>query len=1093
MHSTPILLLVTTALFVLGACRATTLVEPQLVLQGQVIDDESREAVTGADVVLLGTRMVTPEPGSWFEVTRVTTGADGIFSFPAIAEMRDLPHLSIEIRAEQYGTIRYTPLSGIKRFVGAHPRLGKARYLGRVEVSRARTIRGVVTAANGTPISAAAVTWLPQNDGPEPPTWSAQRLPTTSDEAGRFEISVPDNASDLLCTAPGYASVVLPIVTEEDDEQRFELEPATQLRGRVVASDGVPIRGARIQVETIEEFHDTHLDRTATSALPVTTSGDDGTFVLDQLPRLRRVAGLVSSDEHVARRFQHDDSGSDMKIVLNRGRRLRFELTSPDAGEVPPIAFVSTPELSEHIAVRQGDTFETPPIPTSAGSGVLLVHGFAPRGVDWPAGSNDHDLGRISLERGRSLTVDVTQPDGTPLPHAYVSFFGESGFGPWGANLSLQGLYDGNAFSDRHGRCRLGGMLALEGQVFVEALGHPTLHRHIRTSDREMALKMTIPEPASLRLNILDSSGRSPGMHATWRLTSRSPFSLEATATLVGFRLGWAVSDTTELGESRTLACITPDVAMELDLSVGEDEITLQVHPLLPLESRELEIDIATLDWGQDEASDGSVREVLAEAVMGALEGGSGEAPITIRVTDASGQRQPDVKAWAWTIDGDAGDRLEHFLSGPAEGSSNEAGVIVLHEVPYVPLAISLAGPGGVAVVHLEPDFDRDTAVDVQLEEGVPYSGRVVNEAALYPDHLDELDVELASTEDPDWRWADHRQTSRTAPDGTFSFVAPPGPVRLTINSAGDEDIVHEADDASLLPQVIPLAKVGWALRISSPDLSRARTMSLHLEDTEGEWTWRQSYQSTPREPIHVPGPRATIYRCTVRTSGHEAIIDHAVEVLEDQADAVTIELAPLARPVALAIETVTGGGQPVPWVLVQAATSRTDFGSFHNMNGFDHWTYTDRNGRAVIAVDRADSCRLLTTAVGFGALDHALTAEELEKHGNRQHPLRLHFLAEATLLIHTVDEDDEAVKHDVSLRYTLPDGSEAYTDLGEYDESVAGYRFTGVAPGSYTIQVSDFFGELVLAEQVVELEEGASRVVTVVIEEQQGDEAEVD
>lgn len=1068
-------------LFLSTSCRQTAKQpheDPRpMLVRGKLVDSDSGARISGAIAVLLGSHSVALGAANWFEVAKTTSDSDGVFQFDETPEVRDLPLVTVEIRSPDHATMLYKPVSVSPIY--RYPRSGKPTDLGRIELFRTVNIRGFVLGRDGSPIRDAALTWSLRSDFPIPPYWTCPLQPPRSDRDGRFDIAVPNTIGALQCSASGYVAVAHTVgPTWFDEEQRLILEPAQALRGQVVDTYGKPVAGARVRI------HAARVDGELPPDEFVATTNPDGHVAFDGLPILDNGAATVHSPNHVTRSLEFDCVDSGFQLVVERGRRVRFTLDLPDASPLPNIVMLSSPELEDDVVQRRGDHYLTPVLPTAAGSGVLIVPGFAPCGIQWPAGEGDHDAGLISLELGRSIWIQATHADGAPLANANVMFRPEISFAVWGLSVSLSGLHY-LGLTNEQGLCKLAGIVKTEGRLILVPPEAASRELELYSGDPEQVIDMVLPAPASLALSFTDT--RTPGRTdvANWRLVSSELFSPECTPALTGAFIGWQLYGSLAPREACELEKLSPDVELELEVTVGTAQATVSVEPLEPREHRELEVDFASLAWSGSE-QDFTTRESVARSFGQVLTPGSDQILLSVQVIDASGTPQPNATVTAWEISPDPDDHeLGDFLEYPSSEATNQNGIATLSGLPYEELALSVAGKTGVAVMRFRPRSVEEQ-VTIVLEPGVPYTTRVINQTPSNPNAPAEAEVTLQGV---NGRWLYFKQEAATKFDGSVTLFAPPGPVTLEVDPEDDRDsLSFEAESASDLPTRIPFPLTGWNLHLASPEPLRARTVTIEVEGPDKwEHHWRGHYTTLPTQPIWVPLPTGQEYSINVRSSGHAPVTDHLAQI-DDQGTVVSIQLESLAEPVFLHVRTVQDDGSPLPWIVLQAGTARTDFGSFYNLSALDWWSFSDGDGYAVLPIHPGFEHRILAEANGFGALDHSLTTQEIESHQSREHPLLLRFNPEGSILVRIVTPDGRPVRRDVHLRHTLLNGSEHDSAVATFDEDVSGYRFTGLAPKEYTIRVTEDWSETVVAEKTVTIASGASIETTVEVPDSDSD-----
>ncbi|MEW6746457.1 MAG: carboxypeptidase-like regulatory domain-containing protein [Planctomycetota bacterium] len=118
---------------------------------------------------------------------------------------------------------------------------------------------GRVLDGSGQPVAGATIHIIPAADEErasflegDPEDWFATGLEVTSDEEGRFALTVQrhDIAHAVIARKPGFGWDFVPLDAQVQDQQQpllLHLEPTCRLRGRVVDQDGEPISKARVR------------------------------------------------------------------------------------------------------------------------------------------------------------------------------------------------------------------------------------------------------------------------------------------------------------------------------------------------------------------------------------------------------------------------------------------------------------------------------------------------------------------------------------------------------------------------------------------------------------------------------------------------------------------------------------------------------------------------------------------------------------------------------------------------------------------------------------------------------------------------------
>ena len=306
---------------------------------------------------------------------------------------------------------------------------------------------------------------------------------------------------------------------------QIEVETETRLR-RIVGASG-PLPGARVWAAP------------RYASWLVTEHVTDATGEL-HLPWRSHV--IVTHPEHRSARVRASKAAEEIRLEPARWLQMRL---------VPRVA---PPAIScEPLAVRfdrSGDGYRSRPFDPECVGAELGVRGFMPEPVEWPDGEGLHDLGRVELERGGWIDLQIVDSKGNPIPHAEVT--------DWWTRTS-----------DAQGRLQWGPLPAEVAEFTVSADGFRSSREAVSVGRQSTTHRVVLFADATVSISVVDVAG----------------VPIRALVTAEGSRAHhWTDSD----GAVDEMAVPS---GSEVTLSVTTDShlVHVKVPPLLPGEHRTLD------------------------------------------------------------------------------------------------------------------------------------------------------------------------------------------------------------------------------------------------------------------------------------------------------------------------------------------------------------------------------------------------------------------------------------------------------------------------------------------------------------------------
>ena len=307
----------------------------------------------------------------------------------------------------------------------------------------------LVVDSNGEPISNANIYMSASQEGPQ--VSNKYNIATNADGFVTQKIQKSTTRVRVWCRAKGFAPLfanwepayfssgkILP------KEFTFIMYPAETIGGRIVDSDGEPIKGAKLQVSygsggtpPLGDRQKYNIWLAYGSAAVVTD--DDGRWVLENIP--------PGDDVEVSLMVNHPDFASDetsgdlqrqqsisMKdladlnanIVMKKGARIFGRLTSADSKDPISDAVIVwgddpyNQRGSQETRANKNGEYRFPTMKSAKKRVTVLAPGFHPASKivnvrpEMPATD-------FELKPGKKLQIQFKDPDGNPIPRVYVT------------------------------------------------------------------------------------------------------------------------------------------------------------------------------------------------------------------------------------------------------------------------------------------------------------------------------------------------------------------------------------------------------------------------------------------------------------------------------------------------------------------------------------------------------------------------------------------------------------------------------------------------------------------------------------------------
>ncbi|HLU46983.1 MAG TPA: carboxypeptidase-like regulatory domain-containing protein, partial [Planctomycetota bacterium] len=228
----------------------------------------------------------------------------------------------------------------------------EAYDLGVLRLDRGKIVRGVVRAADGSPISEARVLAM-QTDpgmfgfGSAMKDTLTGRITTASGPDGTFVLSgLGPHAYTVAAIAPGFGRGEKRVSRPEDTEEAWVeilLEPGVTIRGRVIDEvTGDPISGARVNAQEV---------RSETDA--------EGRFVLEGVPRARSPFGGRGPRRERSPEDEADETATSPSVRIEVARKgyvqVRERVSLDDLGREVEIELRRVPAIRGIVYDSAGD------------------------------------------------------------------------------------------------------------------------------------------------------------------------------------------------------------------------------------------------------------------------------------------------------------------------------------------------------------------------------------------------------------------------------------------------------------------------------------------------------------------------------------------------------------------------------------------------------------------------------------------------------------------------------------------------------------------------------------------------------------------
>lgn len=451
----------------------------------QVLDAESGAPISGAVVSVSEARAL----GALSEVARQSSDASGLVDVPSVIGVG-----VVEVRAPGYVMVQY-------RFSG----VSTQSVPDSVRLRRGRIVAGTVEGPTG-PVSEC---WVAIHSGfwarpvgrhsvRTSPSLGSGHHGTQSFDRGRFEVTVPDGSFALEVGAPGLAPRILGPFGEDramPSDLTVPLQGGFRAEGVVFDQEGRPLTNAAVSARLFipdgsaeSLFHSYH-------GLIKTRTGPDGRFQLDGLPS-RIVVLQVTDDRILPIQERIDGSLTGIQLQARPGQWIegRFlGLSSQGARLVDPRG----KKVLAKLRTAEDGTFRSQAFPLRAEEALIDVPGFRPALVTWASGPGGHHVGEIAPQPGRTIVIDVLNPQGGAIEGARVDLFAAQR----GWVIPRRFLVGGR--TDAEGRVELDGLA--EGRHFYR-VSHPGYVGETQDFE-ESELVLTLARRALLSGRVVDTEG----------------------------------------------------------------------------------------------------------------------------------------------------------------------------------------------------------------------------------------------------------------------------------------------------------------------------------------------------------------------------------------------------------------------------------------------------------------------------------------------------------------------------------------------------------------------------------------------------------
>lgn len=262
----------------------------------------------------------------------------------------------------------------------------------------------------------------------------------------------------IWANKPGY----VPLFTHWEEHQhdkgvgipasyRLVLQQGSRIGGQVVDSAGRPIEGATVDVRAdvpkSDRFQTDFTELSVWLAEDNLTTDQGGRWSIDTAPKIDETSqvnfrlrvthpdyvsddqwGELQSQSHVTDEQLRDLSA---KIVMPAGHRIRGKVVDENGNPVTRGIIVWNPQPYGNQSVLEAKlntdgTFQSEVIAEGAVPLTVIAPGFQPH-LEQVDVYQDMESKTIELKHGRTLRIRVTDPDGAPIPGAWVGLRGWRG------------------------------------------------------------------------------------------------------------------------------------------------------------------------------------------------------------------------------------------------------------------------------------------------------------------------------------------------------------------------------------------------------------------------------------------------------------------------------------------------------------------------------------------------------------------------------------------------------------------------------------------------------------------------------------------
>ncbi|HWY85690.1 MAG TPA: carboxypeptidase regulatory-like domain-containing protein [Gemmataceae bacterium] len=423
---------------------------------------------------------------------RTTTNAQGEFSFDGVAPGQYRLwsfHGNLASRTRMHQTAIVTVAAG----VSTKPML--------LTMKPGITVRvKVLNEADGKPIQGAGVRLI----------WTDTEPVRYTDKDGQIELpALTAETWHVRATAKDHAGVVriLSLANEQPATLEFKLPPGRSLQGRVTGEDGMPVKGAGINLYP-SPSNGAPLDYAETDA--------DGRYRLDYLP-------LASTMGFYADKLDYLSERGEFRMDPDKAESTRLDLVlkkRPHGGSVQGIVTDAKgkPIAGAEVANHGGSTDEVRKVKTDEQGKFVLENvygyhtgghqliakakGFAPKRVEFKPGpaSRPSDVA-IKLEPGHRIKGRVFDETGKPVAGAHVYYAN--------ARTSEGWDFGGSMSTDKEGRFHFDSLPPDTPFGFV-AKGYSEIPKVMLLLDGDREVEVTMLSQGIVKGRVVDASTGKP-------------------------------------------------------------------------------------------------------------------------------------------------------------------------------------------------------------------------------------------------------------------------------------------------------------------------------------------------------------------------------------------------------------------------------------------------------------------------------------------------------------------------------------------------------------------------------------------------------